>query len=41
LFKKKSKALRKNKEEFEQTVQQQPAETGIDAPAWTPALVQQ
>ncbi len=28
-------------EEFEQTVHEPPKEVGIDAPAWTPALVQQ
>ncbi|MFB6199013.1 MAG: IS630 family transposase [Halobacteriaceae archaeon] len=37
----KRKLSESQQEEFEQTVQDPPAEVGIDAPAWTPALVKQ
>jgi len=32
---------KKEQEEFEETVHEPPEEVGVDAPAWTPALVQQ
>ena len=32
---------KKEQQEFEEAVHQSPEEVGIDAPAWTPALVQQ
>jgi len=35
----KAKIIRKQQQEFEHTVHESPQETGIDAPAWTPALV--
>ncbi len=37
----KRKLSEKEQQEFEETVHKSPAEVGIDAPAWTPALVQQ
>jgi transposase len=37
----KRKLSESQQEEFEQTVHQPPAEVGIDAPAWTPALVRE
>jgi transposase len=37
----KRKLSEKKQEEFEETVHEPPEEVGIDAPAWTPALVQQ
>jgi transposase len=37
----KRKLSEKQQEEFEATVHEPPKEVGIDAPAWTPALVQQ
>jgi len=37
----KRKLSEEQQEDFEQMVQEPPSETGIDAPAWTPALVQQ
>jgi transposase len=37
----KRKLSESQQKEFEQTVHQPPEEVGIDAPAWTPALVQE
>ena len=37
----KRKLSESQQEEFKQTVHEPPEEVGIDAPAWTPALVQQ
>jgi transposase len=37
----KRKLSEEQQEEFEETVHDPPSEIGIDAPAWTPALVQQ
>ncbi len=37
----KRKLSKTQQKEFEETVHQSPKEAGIDAPAWTPALVQQ
>jgi transposase len=37
----KSKISEKQQKEFEEAVHEPPGEVGIDAPAWTPALVQQ
>jgi len=37
----KRKLSEKEQEEFEETVHEPPEEVGVDAPAWTPALVQQ
>ncbi len=37
----KRKLSESQQEEFEQTVHEPPEEAGIDAPAWTPALVQE
>ena len=37
----KRKLSEKQQEQFEETVHDSPEEVGIDAPAWTPALVQQ
>ncbi len=37
----KRKLSETQQEEFEQTVHEPPEEVGIDAPAWTPALVQE
>jgi transposase len=37
----KRKLSEQQQEEFEETIHDPPSEVGIDAPAWTPALVQQ
>ncbi len=37
----KRKLSEKEQKEFEETVHESPANVGVDAPAWTPALVQQ
>ncbi len=37
----KQKISEKEQQEFEETVYESPEEVGFDAPAWTPALVQQ
>ncbi len=37
----KRKLSEKEQQEFEETVHESPEEVGVDAPAWTPALVQQ